>query len=95
MIFRSTLAIGRLPVVSWVSYMVPWLAEGWLEGRRRGPRPGSPRSVLEAAARTSLVPANSSLLDLACPLHRLTLAWLRPCISAKRLIETTGLAESG
>ena len=37
MIFRSTLAIGRLPVVSWVSYMVPWLAEGWLEGRRRGP----------------------------------------------------------
>ena len=70
MIFRSTLAIGRLPVVSWVSYMVPWLAEGWLEG----PAPGSLGSVLEAAARTSLVPpmlglrargraANSSLLD--------------------------------
>ena len=99
MIFRSTLAIGRLPVVSRVSYMFP----GSRGGVARGPGAGFPgkraRSGGEDFPRSADARATSSrpqpLLDLACPLHRLTLAWLRPCISAKRLIETTGLAESG
>ena len=69
----GTLAIGRLPVVSWVSYLVPWFARGGLSALSAR---FSPRRLTQGGSHTRI-------------------AWLRPCILAKRLIETTGLAGSG